>query len=267
MAMLVTGVGTLIHIYSIGYMGHEARYQRFFFYLNFFILAMLVLVMSNNFLSTFVGWEGVGLASFLLIGFWFEQRDEQYGWYADAGKKAFLVNRIGDAAYLIAMFIIWTQVGSLTYQTVEVQAASMPQWALVGVTLLLIFAVSGKSAQFPLYVWLPDAMAGPTPVSALIHAATMVTAGVYLLVRTYTIWDLAVEVATAAGLHRHPDRLLRGHAGARPGRTSRRSWPTRRSRSWATWWQRRPSARRPPPSSSWSPTPSSRRCSSLRPAA
>ncbi len=199
MAMLVTGVGALIHIYSIGYMAHEARYQRFFFYLNFFILAMLVLVMSNNFLSTFVGWEGVGLASYLLIGFWFEQRDEQYGWYADAGKKAFLVNRIGDAAYLIAMFIIWTNVGSLVYSTVEAEAVNLPQPVLVFITLLLIFAVSGKSAQFPLYVWLPDAMAGPTPVSALIHAATMVTAGVYLLVRTYTIWDLAPGVATALG--------------------------------------------------------------------
>jgi NADH-quinone oxidoreductase subunit L len=199
MAMLVTGVGALIHIYSIGYMAHEERYQRFFFYMNFFILAMLVLVMSNNFLSTFVGWEGVGLASYLLIGFWFEQRDDQYGWYADAGKKAFLVNRIGDAAYLIAMFIIWTNVGSLVYSTVEADAASLPTPVLVFVTLLLLFAVSGKSAQFPLYVWLPEAMAGPTPVSALIHAATMVTAGVYLIVRTYFLWDLAVEVSMVVG--------------------------------------------------------------------
>jgi NADH-quinone oxidoreductase subunit L len=199
MAMVVTGIGALIHIYSIGYMAHEERYQRFFFYLNFFILAMLVLVMSNNFLSTFVGWEGVGLASYLLIGFWFEQRDEQYGWYADAGKKAFLVNRIGDAAYLVAMFILWTATGTLVYSSVEAQAVNIPQPTLVFVTLLLIFAVSGKSAQFPLYVWLPDAMAGPTPVSALIHAATMVTAGVYLLVRTFTIWDLAIGVATTLG--------------------------------------------------------------------
>jgi NADH-quinone oxidoreductase subunit L len=199
MAMLVTGVGALIHIYSIGYMAHEERYQRFFFYLNFFILAMLVLVMSNNFLSTFVGWEGVGLASYLLIGFWFEQRDDQYGWYADAGKKAFLVNRVGDAAYLVAMFIIWTNVGSLVYSTVEADAVGLPTPVLVFVTLLLLFAVSGKSAQFPLYVWLPDAMAGPTPVSALIHAATMVTAGVYLIVRTYYLWDLAVGVSVLVG--------------------------------------------------------------------
>ncbi len=199
MAMLVTGVGALIHIYSIGYMAHEARYQRYFFYLNFFILAMLVLVMSNNFLSTFVGWEGVGLASYLLIGFWFEQRDDQYGWYADAGKKAFLVNRVGDAAYLVAMFIIWSSVGSLVYSTVEAEAVSLPAPVLVFITLLLLFAVSGKSAQFPLYVWLPDAMAGPTPVSALIHAATMVTAGVYLIVRTFYLWDLTAQVSFIVG--------------------------------------------------------------------
>lgn len=199
MAMLVTGVGALIHIYSISYMAHDERIQRFFFYLNFFILAMLVLVMSNNFLSTFVGWEGVGLASYLLIGFWFDQRDDQYGWYADAGKKAFLVNRVGDAAYLIAMFVIWTNVGSLVYSTVEADAVGLPTPVLVFVTLLLLFAVSGKSAQFPLYVWLPEAMAGPTPVSALIHAATMVTAGVYLIVRTYFLWDLAVDVSFLVG--------------------------------------------------------------------
>ena len=163
MAVLVTGVGSLIHIYSIGYMAHEARYQRFFFYLNFFILAMLVLVMSNNFLSTFVGWEGVGLASYLLIGFWFEQRDDQYGWYADAGKKAFLVNRIGDAAYLIAMFIIWTNVGSLVYSTVEAEAVSLPQPVLVAITLLLLFAVSGKSAQFRSTSGCPTLWRAPRP--------------------------------------------------------------------------------------------------------
>lgn len=199
MAMLVTGVGALIHIYSISYMAHDERIQRFFFYLNFFILAMLVLVMSNNFLSTFVGWEGVGLASYLLIGFWFDQRDDQYGWYADAGKKAFLVNRVGDAAYLIAMFVIWTNVGSLVYSTVEADAVGLPTPVLVFVTLLLLFAVSGKSAQFPLYVWLPEAMAGPTPVSALIHAATMVTAGVYLIVRTFYLWDLTPAVSLLVG--------------------------------------------------------------------
>ena len=199
MALTVTGVGALIHIYSIGYMDHEPRYQRFFFYLNFFILAMLVLVMSNNFLATFVGWEGVGLASYLLIGFWFERHDEQYGWYADAGKKAFLVNRVGDAAYLIAMFIIWTSVGSLAYNVVTEEAAALPTATLMLITVLLLFAVSGKSAQFPLYVWLPEAMAGPTPVSALIHAATMVTAGVYLIARTSHLWELAGPVSQIVG--------------------------------------------------------------------
>jgi NADH-quinone oxidoreductase subunit L len=199
MALTVTGVGALIHIYAIGYMDHEPRYQRFFFYLNFFILAMLVLVMGNNFLVTFVGWEGVGLASYLLIGFWFEQRDDQYGWYADAGKKAFLVNRVGDAAYLVAMFIIWTSVGSLAYDVVTHDAATLPTTTLIFITLLLLFAVSGKSAQFPLYVWLPEAMAGPTPVSALIHAATMVTAGVYLIARTGHMWELAGPVSQIVG--------------------------------------------------------------------
>ena len=199
MALVVTGVGALIHVYSIGYMDHEPRYQRFFFYLNFFILAMLILVMGNNFLVTFVGWEGVGLASYLLIGFWFERRDDQYGWYADAGKKAFLVNRVGDAAYLIAMFIIWTSVGSLAYDVVMHDAAALPTTTLIFITVLLLFAVSGKSAQFPLYVWLPEAMAGPTPVSALIHAATMVTAGVYLIARTGHLWELAGPVSQIVG--------------------------------------------------------------------
>ena len=199
MVLVVTGVGALIHIYSIGYMDHEPRYLRFFFYLNFFILAMLILVMSNNFLATFVGWEGVGLASYLLIGFWFEKRDDQYGWYADAGKKAFLVNRVGDAAYLIAMFIIWTSVGSLAYDVVIHDAASLPTATLIFITVMLLFAVSGKSAQFPLYVWLPEAMAGPTPVSALIHAATMVTAGVYLIARTGHLWELAGPMSQVVG--------------------------------------------------------------------
>jgi NADH-quinone oxidoreductase subunit L len=191
MALLVTGVGSLIHIYSIGYMDHEPRYQRFFFYMNFFILAMLILVMSNNYVATFVGWEGVGLASYLLIGFWFAKRDDTYGWYADCGKKAFLVNRVGDAGYLIAMFILWTTTGSLVYADVKAATPLIPQATLIFVTALLLLAVSGKSAQFPLYVWLPDAMAGPTPVSALIHAATMVTAGVYLIVRTGNLWEAA----------------------------------------------------------------------------
>ena len=203
MALLVAGVGFLIHVYSIGYMDHEPRYQRFFFYMNFFILAMLVLVMSNNFVGTFVGWEGVGLASYLLIGFWFEKHDEMYGWYADCGKKAFLVNRIGDLGYLIAMFIIWTTVGTLVYQDVDAAAGAFSTTTTLAVTLMLLLAVAGKSAQIPLYVWLPDAMAGPTPVSALIHAATMVTAGVYLMARTNVLWELpgsAGEIAAWIGI-------------------------------------------------------------------
>ncbi|MBK8050148.1 MAG: NADH-quinone oxidoreductase subunit L [Anaerolineales bacterium] len=199
MALVVTGIGGLIHIYSIGYMDHEERYQRFFFYMNFFILAMLILVMSNNVVLTFVGWEGVGLASYLLIGFWFDKHDEQYGWYADCGKKAFLVNRIGDAAYLIAIFLIWTTLGTFLYEAIDANAATIPAPTALVIVLLLLFAVSGKSAQIPLYVWLPDAMAGPTPVSALIHAATMVTAGVYLIVRTYALWDLVGAAATVVG--------------------------------------------------------------------
>jgi NADH-quinone oxidoreductase subunit L len=262
MALTVTGVGALIHIYAIGYMDHEPRYQRFFFYLNFFILAMLVLVMGNNFLVTFVGWEGVGLASYLLIGFWFEQRDDQYGWYADAGKKAFLVNRVGDAAYLVAMFIIWTSVGSLAYDVVTHDAATLPTTTLIFITLLLLFAVSGKSAQFPLYVWLPEAMAGPTPVSALIHAATMVTAGVYLIARTGHLWELAGPDVTesSAGSASSPRSLRRRWRWC--STTSRKSWPTPRSRSLATWWRRRASVRPVRRSSSWWRTPSSKRCSS-----
>jgi NADH-quinone oxidoreductase subunit L len=198
MAMVVTGVGALIHIYSIGYMGHEARYQRYFFYLNFFILAMLTLVMSNNFLGMFVGWEGVGLASYLLIGFWFDRRDDLYGWYADAGKKAFIVNRVGDFGMLVAMFLIWTTLGSLVFGEVSAGAHELAPATATTICLLLLLGAAGKSAQIPLYVWLPDAMAGPTPVSALIHAATMVTAGVYMIVRTNALWHVGVPAMQVA---------------------------------------------------------------------
>jgi NADH-quinone oxidoreductase subunit L len=197
MALIVTGVGALIHIYSISYMEHDERVQRYFFYLNFFILAMLILVLSDNFLGMFVGWEGVGLASFLLIGFWFDRRDDSYGYYADAGKKAFLVNRVGDFGMIVAMLALWSALGSLNFLEVIEQAE---QGALaVGLTnsicLLLLLAAAGKSAQIPLYVWLPDAMAGPTPVSALIHAATMVTAGIYMIARTNALWHVAEQVS------------------------------------------------------------------------
>ncbi len=200
MALIVTGVGALIHIYSISYMEHDERFQRFFIYLNFFILAMLVLVMSDSFLGMFVGWEGVGLASYLLIGFWFDRRDDSYGYYADAGKKAFLVNRVGDFGMIIAMLILWTSLGSLTFLEVfEAAEHGLAAGTATLICLLLLLGATGKSAQIPLYVWLPDAMAGPTPVSALIHAATMVTAGIYMIARTHVLWHLTpVASGTAA---------------------------------------------------------------------
>lgn len=197
MCLIVTGVGTLIHIYATGYMDHEERFQRFFVYLNFFIFAMLILVLSNNFLGMFVGWEGVGLASYLLIGFYFDKEDDTYGSYADCGKKAFIVNRIGDFGMILAIMAVWTTAGTLSFT--EVTDFFHHHEELVGVAnlvcLLLLVGAAGKSAQIPLYVWLPDAMAGPTPVSALIHAATMVTAGIYMISRTGAIWHIA-EIAS-----------------------------------------------------------------------
>ena len=188
MLLLVTWVGLLIHIYSVGYMHGDERYSRFFAYLNLFAASMLILVLGSSFLTLFVGWELVGLCSYLLIGFWFERRE-----YATAAKKAFVVNRIGDVGFLIAMFVIFGTFGTLSFGGVLSEAG-----AVIGagsgtaalICLLLFVGAAGKSAQIPLYVWLPDAMAGPTPVSALIHAATMVTAGVYLIARTSPIWAL-----------------------------------------------------------------------------
>jgi len=198
MALVVTGVGFLIHVYSIGYMDHEKRYQRYFFYLNFFILAMLVLVMSNNFVGMFVGWEGVGLASFLLIGFWFDKKDDLYGWYADCGKKAFIVNRIGDFGMILAMIAVWSTVGTLIFTELPAAVHHLAPATATLICLLLLLGAAGKSAQIPLYVWLPDAMAGPTPVSALIHAATMVTAGVYMIIRTNVLWHVGVSAGEVA---------------------------------------------------------------------
>jgi len=199
-AMMVTGVATLIHIYSIGYMAGDERYRRFFLFMNFFVLAMLVLVFSDNFAMMFVGWEGVGLASYLLIGFWFDRRDDKYGYYADAGKKAFLVNRVGDFGFIVAMLLIWSALGTLNFEAVNAAAehGALALMAANVICLLLLLAASGKSAQIPLYVWLPDAMAGPTPVSALIHAATMVTAGIFMVARTHSIWHEAVNVSLLA---------------------------------------------------------------------
>jgi NADH-quinone oxidoreductase subunit L len=189
MLLVVTGVGSLIHIFSIGYMHEDEGYARYFAYLNLFVSFMLVLVLGANFPMMFIGWEGVGLCSYLLIGFWYNVKAN-----ADAGKKAFIVNRIGDFGFLIAMFLIWTAVGSLDFTAVFNRAPEVFRMGgpiITMITLFLLLGCTGKSAQIPLYTWLPDAMAGPTPVSALIHAATMVTAGVYLVARTNILFTLA----------------------------------------------------------------------------
>ncbi len=194
MMLVVTGVGTLIHLYSIGYMQGDARFARFFVYLNLFLAAMLLLVTADNFLLLFVGWEGVGLCSFLLIGFWFDKANGE-GWRnSSAARKAMIANRIGDAGLLLAMFAMFWALGSLDFDSVFGAAeATLVVGAPLAtlITLLLLLGVTGKSAQIPLFVWLPDAMAGPTPASALIHAATMVTAGVYLVARAAPLFALA----------------------------------------------------------------------------
>jgi NADH-quinone oxidoreductase subunit L len=192
MLLLVTWVGLLIHVYSVGYMHGDEGYTRYFAYLNLFLASMLVLVLGSSFLVLFVGWELVGLCSYLLIGFWFERRE-----YATAAKKAFVVNRIGDVGFMIAMFVIFSAVGSLAFADVFPAAGTLATGTLVVIGLLLFVGVTGKSAQIPLFVWLPDAMAGPTPVSALIHAATMVTAGVYLVARSAAIFALVPDVGLA----------------------------------------------------------------------
>jgi NADH-quinone oxidoreductase subunit L len=186
MLLVVTGVGFLIHIYSIGYMHGDPGYYRFFAYLNLFMFFMLVLITGNNYLVMFVGWEGVGLSSYLLIGFWFERKSA-----ADAGKKAFVVNRVGDAGFLLGVFLMYTTFDTFTYLDIFQRAPEVSTAILTAITLCLFVGAMGKSAQIPLYVWLPDAMEGPTPVSALIHAATMVTAGVYMVVRSHVLYQLA----------------------------------------------------------------------------
>ena len=187
MLLVITGVGFLIHVYSVGYMGHEDGYWRYFSYLNLFLFFMTVLVLAENYLLMFVGWEGVGLASYLLIGFYFDRKSA-----ADAGRKAFVVNRIGDFGFLIGMFLLLAQFGTLSFSKIGAGLALNPAYhgrLLTATALCLVIGACGKSAQIPLYVWLPDAMEGPTPVSALIHAATMVTAGVYMIARTHGIFD------------------------------------------------------------------------------
>ncbi len=189
MTMVVTGVGSLIHLYSIGYMHGDERYPRFFAYLNLFLASMLILVLGANFAVLFVGWELVGLSSYLLISFWFQKPSA-----AAAGKKAFIVNRIGDFGFLIALMLIFATFGSLGFEYVFEHAGEMLEEGgatVTAITLLLLVGAAGKSAQLPLYVWLPDAMEGPTPVSALIHAATMVTAGVYMVARAGVLFELA----------------------------------------------------------------------------
>ncbi|MBL8175671.1 MAG: NADH-quinone oxidoreductase subunit L [Bryobacterales bacterium] len=202
MLLVVTGIGSLIHIYATGYMEHEGGYYRFFAYLNLFMFFMLMLVLGGNFLILFVGWEGVGLCSYLLIGFYILKKSA-----GDAAKKAFIVNRIGDFGFCLAMFLIVVNFGSLDFGKVFEAVKPMPVEATAGIltaiALLLFVGATGKSAQVPLYVWLPDAMEGPTPVSALIHAATMVTAGVYMVARSAVIFErspMAMEVVAIVGL-------------------------------------------------------------------
>jgi NADH-quinone oxidoreductase subunit L len=198
MVLVVTGIGALIHLYAIGYMEHEPRVGRFFAYFNLFAFFMLMLVLANNFLILYLGWEGVGLCSYLLIGFWYERPTA-----AAAAKKAFITTRIGDAAMMLGVILIWIHFGSLEFGTVFGAAGSLTNATATAISLLLLAGAVGKSAQLPLHVWLPDAMEGPTPVSALIHAATMVTAGVYLVVRTHVLFEastVALPIVLTIGL-------------------------------------------------------------------
>ena len=198
--LIITGIGFLIHVYSIGYMSHDEGFARFFAYLNLFIFFMLLLVLGSNYLIMFVGWEGVGLCSYLLIGFWFKNTA-----YNNAAKKAFIMNRIGDLGFLLGIILIFVTFGSISYHDVFTQASQYATGTpvLTTITLLLFVGAMGKSAQLPLYTWLPDAMAGPTPVSALIHAATMVTAGIYMIARSnilYTLAPFSMEVVAIIGV-------------------------------------------------------------------
>lgn len=200
MMLIITGVGFIIHVYSVGYMHGDDGYHRFFMYLNLFIFFMLLLVMGSNYLLMFVGWEGVGLCSYLLIGFWFRNQS-----YNDAAKKAFIMNRIGDMGLILGVILIFIHFDSIAYADVFSKAADYPMGSqlITIITILLFIGAIGKSAQIPLYTWLPDAMAGPTPVSALIHAATMVTAGVYMVARNnilYTLAPLTLDIVVIVGL-------------------------------------------------------------------
>src|SRR6187399_2953798 len=192
--LIITGVGFLIHVYSASYMHHESKehFARYFSYLNLFVFSMLLLVMGGNFVILFIGWEGVGLCSYLLIGYWFKNTEYNY-----AARKAFVMNRIGDLAFLIAIFMIIAKVGSVNFGDVfSAEGLQKLAPSATIITLLLFVGATGKSAQIPLYTWLPDAMAGPTPVSALIHAATMVTAGIYMIVRSNVLFAMAPSTLT-----------------------------------------------------------------------
>jgi NADH-quinone oxidoreductase subunit L len=201
MGLIVTGVGFIIHVYSIGYMHGDKSYWRFFAYLNLFIFAMMNLILADNFLVLFLGWEGVGLCSYLLIGFWYDRKFEKMT-TSDAGKKAFIVNRIGDFGFLLGMFLIYLTFGSLNFSDVfsKIGVLNVDQSVFNFIALFLFIGATGKSAQIPLYIWLPDAMAGPTPVSALIHAATMVTAGVYMVARCSLIFASAPAILTVIAI-------------------------------------------------------------------
>ena len=195
--LIITGVGFLIHVYSTKYMNEESsdHYARYFAYLNLFVFSMLLLVLGSNYVIMFIGWEGVGLCSYLLIGYWFRNRD-----YNNAAKKAFVMNRIGDLGFLLAVFWMIGQFGSTSFAEIFPKAAKAAPAVLTGITLLLFVGATGKSAQIPLYTWLPDAMAGPTPVSALIHAATMVTAGIYMIARSNILYTLAPITPTVVAV-------------------------------------------------------------------
>jgi NADH-quinone oxidoreductase subunit L len=198
MLLMVTGVGFLIHVYSIGYMHEDPDYPRFFTYLNLFVFSMVMLVLAGNFLLLYVFWEAVGLCSYLLIGFWYTRESA-----ANAGKKAFIVNRVGDFGFGLGVMLLWTALGTLEYQEVFAKAASLAPGTATAIGLLLFMGACGKSAQLPLHTWLPDAMEGPTPVSALIHAATMVTAGVYMVARTHVLFEqsgVALDVVAWVGV-------------------------------------------------------------------
>jgi NADH-quinone oxidoreductase subunit L len=198
MLLVVTGVGFLIHVYSIGYMHEDPDYPRFFTYLNLFVFSMVMLVLAGNFLLLYVFWEAVGLCSYLLIGFWYTRESA-----ANAGKKAFIVNRVGDFGFGLGIMLIWTSLGTLEYGEVFARAPGLAVGTATAISLLLFLGACGKSAQLPLHIWLPDAMEGPTPVSALIHAATMVTAGVYMVARSHALFersDVALDVVAWVGV-------------------------------------------------------------------